>query len=80
MGQACRPLAVCGGASLENGGWEADPLRNSLIFHFFPPFSGFFNLFQSTVFDRGDFDAGDEGLFGIDLSVAGVEGADAGEL
>ena len=53
--------------------------RKSLIFDFFRPFPGFFNLFQSAFLDRGDFDAGDEGMFGIDLSVAGVEGADVGE-
>ena len=51
----------------------------SLIFDFFRAFPGFFSLFQSAFLDRGDFDAGDEGLFGIDLRVAGVEGADAGE-
>lgn len=52
------------------------PLHNSLIFDFFralPAFS------RSAFFDRGDFDAGDEGLFGVDLSVARIQGASAGQ-
>jgi hypothetical protein len=57
-------------------------LRNSLIFDFFPSSGLFpvFSTFSETAFlDRGDFDAGDEGLFSVDLSVSGVQGSDAGE-